>query len=122
MQAYYSTILYDITTQQSTPLPDMPYAARVYPASAATAILPLTPDNNYQATLLFCGGSNAPFNKSSDGGAGFNVTSYPADATCVRITPESDNPQYVDDDSLPEGRSMGQFVYLPDGTMWLGNG
>ena len=122
MQAYYSTILYDLNTLQATRLADMPYAARVYPASAATIMLPLTPDNNYEATLLFCGGSNAPFNKSSDGGAGFNVTAIPADATCVRITPESANPQYVDDDSLPEGRSMGQFIYFPDGSMWLGNG
>jgi hypothetical protein len=122
MQAAYKTIMYDLTTQTETPLPNMPYAARVYPASAATIMLPLTPANNYNPTLLFCGGSAAPFEKSSDGGAGFNVTAIPADDSCVRITPESKNPQYVNDDSLPEGRSMGQFIYLPDGSMWMGNG
>jgi len=114
--------MYDLTTQVETSLPDMPYAARVYPASAATIMLPLTPENNYNPTLLFCGGSSAPFEKSSDGGAGFNVTAIPADDSCVRITPESANPAYTDDDDLPEGRSMGQFIYLPDGTMWMGNG
>ncbi|ORX34898.1 glyoxal oxidase N-terminus-domain-containing protein [Kockovaella imperatae] len=122
MQAYYSTILYDMNAQQEIALPDMPYAARVYPASAAVAMLPLTPENNYTPTILFCGGSSANFTKSSDGGAGFNVTAVPADDTCVRISPDDPNPQYSDDDSLPEGRSMGNFIYMPDGKLWLGNG
>ncbi|WVN88451.1 uncharacterized protein L203_103662 [Cryptococcus depauperatus CBS 7841] len=122
MQAAYKTILYDMNAKKETPLPDMPHSVRVYPASAANALLPLTPANNYSATILFCGGSNAPFEKSFDGGARFNITSYVADDTCVRISPEDANPQYEDDDSMPEGRSMGQFVYLPDGTMWMGNG
>lgn len=122
MQAHYATIMYDMNTKTESSLPDMPYAARVYPASAATAMLPLTPENNYTPTILFCGGSNAPFDKASDGASGFNVTSYVADDSCVRITPESANPKYEDDDHLPEPRSMGQFIYLPDGTMWLGNG
>lgn len=122
LQAAYKTIMYDMTTQVETPLPDMPYAVRVYPASAATVMLPLTPANNYEPTILFCGGSAAPFNKSSDGGSGYNVTAVQADDTCVRITPDSSNPEYTDDDSLPEPRSMGQFIYLPDGTLWLGNG
>ncbi|WVQ64379.1 uncharacterized protein L199_002544 [Kwoniella botswanensis] len=122
LQAAYKTILYDMDTLTETPLPDMPYAVRVYPASAATAMLPLTPANNYTVSLLFCGGSSAPFNKSSDGGAAFNVTAVPADDTCVRISPEDANPQYVDDDSMPEGRSMGNFIWLPDGTLWMGNG
>ena len=38
--------------------PNMLDAVRVYPASGGTAMLPLTPDNNYTATILFCGGSN----------------------------------------------------------------
>lgn len=100
----------------------MPYAVRVYPASAATALLPLTPANNYSATVLFCGGSAANFNLSSDGGAQFNVTTVPADNTCVRISPEDKNPTYEDDDYMLEGRSMGQFIFMPDGKMWMGNG
>ncbi|TYJ51663.1 hypothetical protein B9479_007751 [Cryptococcus floricola] len=121
MQAYNTTILYDYKTKETTNLPTMPYAVRVYPASAATVMLPLTPANNYTATLLFCGGSNTT-QWGNDGTAGYNVTAVPADQTCVRISPEDDDPQYEDEDDMPEGRSMGQFVLLPDGTMWMGNG
>lgn len=121
MQAAYSTILYDIDTQTEIPLPDMPYAQRIYPASGASVMLPLTPANNYQPEILFCGGSDADLRNSSDVGSLFNVTAVPADKTCVRIAPEGDA-TYYDDDSLPEGRSMGNLIYLPDGKMWLGNG
>ncbi|OCF30659.1 glyoxal oxidase [Kwoniella heveanensis CBS 569] len=120
MQANRKTILYDYDTKETTDLPDMPYAARVYPASAATAMLPLIPDNDYAATLLFCGGSNPP-QWGNDGTAGYNVTAIAADNTCVRITPEG-SAKYEDDDYMLEGRSMGQFVILPDSTFWMGNG
>ncbi|WWD02398.1 hypothetical protein V865_000437 [Kwoniella europaea PYCC6329] len=120
MQANRKTILYDYNTKETTDLPDMPYAARVYPASAATAMLPLIPDNDYAATILFCGGSNTT-QWGNDGTAGYNVTAVPADNTCVRITPEG-SAKYEDDDYMFEGRSMGQFVILPDGTFWMGNG
>jgi hypothetical protein len=123
LQANYKSILYDMEAKKEISLPDMPYAARVYPASGAAAMLPLTPENNYTPEILFCGGSSAPeLQKSTDAGAGFNVTAVRADDTCVRIRPDDENPTYTDDDSLPEGRSMGSLVYLPDGTMWLGNG
>jgi hypothetical protein len=121
MQANRASILYDYNAKKTTNLPDMPHAARVYPASAATAMLPLTPDNNYTATILFCGGSNTT-EWGNDGSAGYNVTAVPADNSCVRINPDDANPTYTDDDYMFEGRSMGQFVYLPDGTMWMGNG
>lgn len=121
MQAGWNTILYDYKTQETTPLPGMLYSVRVYPGSAAVAMLPLTPENGYKATLLFCGGSNPP-QWGSDGGAGYNVTEIVADDSCVRISPEDPDPAYEDDDFLPTGRSMGQFVYLPDGTLWMGNG
>lgn len=121
MQANRASILYDYKKQTTTNLPDMPYATRVYPASAATAMLPLTPDNNYEPTILFCGGSNPP-QWGNDGTAGYNVTAVPADNTCVRIAPDAANPAYEDDDYMFEGRSMGQFVALPDGTYWMANG
>jgi hypothetical protein len=122
MQAAYKTILYDMDNKTETALPDMPYAQRVYPASAAAVMLPLTAANDYTPTILFCGGSAADLSVSSDGGANFNVTAVQADDSCVRITPDDADPVYTDDDSLPEPRSMGQLIYLPDGTLWLGNG
>lgn len=121
MQANRSTIMYDWHTDNYTYLPDMPYAVRVYPASAATAMLPLTPANNYTATILFCGGSNPP-QWGDDGSSRYNVTAIPADNTCVRISPDDETPAYEDDDFLHQGRSMGSFAYLPDGTLWMGNG
>jgi hypothetical protein len=47
--------------------------------------------------------------------------SYPADASCVKISPDVST-KWVDDDSLPEGRSMGSLIGLPDGTIFLTNG
>ena len=120
MQANRKTMMYDWRNRTTTDLPDMPFAARVYPASAATAMLPLTPDNNYTPTILFCGGSNPP--QWGDGIAGYNVSAVEADNSCVRISPEDNNPTYVTDDYMFEGRSMGEFVFLPDGTLWMGNG
>ena len=121
MQSNRRSILFDVDTQEQTELPEMPYAARVYPASAATMMLPLLPENDYAATVLFCGGSNPP-QWGTDGSAGYNVTAVPADNTCVRISPDAPNPTYEDDDYMLEGRSMGQFVLMPDGTAWMGNG
>lgn len=122
LQAAYRTILYDLETRTEIPLPDMPYAQRIYPASAAAVMLPLTPANGYSAELLFCGGSSAYLGNSTDVTAGYDVTKVPADNTCVRIRPDDANPTYTDDDNLPERRVMGQLIYLPDGKMWLGNG
>jgi hypothetical protein len=121
IQSNRRSILFDYKTKDQEELPEMPYAARVYPASAATMMLPLLPENNYTATILFCGGSNPP-QWGTDGTAGYNVTAVPADNTCVRISPDSANPTYDDDDYMLEGRSMGQFVLMPDGTAWMGNG
>ena len=121
IQSNRRSILFDYKTQDQEELPEMPYAARVYPASAATMMLPLLPENNYTATVLFCGGSNPP-QWGTDGTAGYNVTAVPADNTCVRISPDDANPTYEDDDYMLEGRSMGQFVLMPDGTAWMGNG
>ena len=54
-------MLWDHETNTETDLPDMPGGvARVYPASGAVAMLPLTPENNYNPTVLFCGGQNLP--------------------------------------------------------------
>jgi hypothetical protein len=58
IQANRATILFDFNANQETPLDDMPDAVRVYPASAGTIMLPLTPANQWTATVLFCGGSN----------------------------------------------------------------
>jgi hypothetical protein len=58
IQSNFDTVVLDYRTGQETPLDNIPDAVRTYPASAGTAMLPLTPSNNWTATILFCGGTN----------------------------------------------------------------
>lgn len=58
MQASWQTTLLNYTSHVETPLPNIIHAQRTYPASGATAMLPLTVANDYNPTLLFCGGMN----------------------------------------------------------------
>ncbi|KAF8154722.1 glyoxal oxidase N-terminus-domain-containing protein [Crassisporium funariophilum] len=127
LQANLSTILWDDGANIETPLPPMPNGvARVYPASGAVAMLPLTPANNYNPTILFCGGSNMPADAYGNYSYPFiNTWTYPASNDCQRITPEPTDgtaPAYVQDDDMLEGRTMGQFILLPDGKMLVING
>ncbi|KAI0317556.1 glyoxal oxidase N-terminus-domain-containing protein [Amylostereum chailletii] len=127
VQANYSTILWDADANTETDLPDMPgQIIRVYPASGANAMLPLTPANNYEPTILFCGGFYM-----TDGNWGNFTSPYinpweqNASKDCRRMTPEpqdGSSPDYVQDDDMPTPRTMGQFIALPDGTMLVVNG
>lgn len=108
----------DYKTNVQYNLPDVPLAVRTYPASAATAMLPLTPANNWQPTMLMCGGSNL---RSDQWVTNWNIAAYPADNSCVKISPEQDT-TWQEEDSLDTGRTMGQFIILPDGRLWMGNG
>ncbi|KAH9942381.1 DUF1929-domain-containing protein [Epithele typhae] len=119
LQSNWKTSLLDWKTQKEIPLDDMPDAVRVYPASGATAMLPLTKDNNYTATLLFCGGSDIQPDHWTP--KAWEIVDYPASTSCVRITPDLSR-SYVQDDPLPEGRSMGQFINLPNGKLLMLNG
>lgn len=100
--------------------------ARVYPASGAVAMLPLKPRDNYTQTILFCGGSDMPDYAWGDYAyPNVNTWEYPASKDCQRLTPEppdGSNPAYEADDDMLEGRTMGQFIALPDGKMLVING
>ncbi|KAI0291390.1 glyoxal oxidase [Multifurca ochricompacta] len=127
VQANFSTILWDYDANVESPLPDMPgKVIRVYPASGANAMLPLTPANNYTPTIIFCGGQDLKDDKWGDYGfPSVDTWTVPASSDCHRITPEPEDgstPAYVQDDSLPIGRTMGQFIALPDGTFLIING
>jgi len=120
-------VLWDIDTNTETLLPDMPgQIIRVYPASGANAMLPLTPANNYTPTILFCGGQYLEDSQWGNYSYPFVPTwLIPASSDCHRITPEptdGSSPDYVQDDNLPIGRTMGQFIALPDGTFLILNG
>ena len=120
-------VIWDYENNIETELPDMPKGvARVYPASGAVSMLPLTPANNYQQTILFCGGSDMPDQAWGNYSFPFiNTWDYPASRDCQRITPEPSDgspPVYVQDDDLLDSRTMGQFILLPDGKVLIVNG
>ncbi|PWN53242.1 putative Glo1-Glyoxaloxidase 1 [Violaceomyces palustris] len=130
MQANYSTILWDHLNNKEEDLPDMPgQIVRVYPASGATAMLPLTPSNQYTPTILFCGGMylDDPMwgNYSGPGG---DILGIDASKDCSSIQPEltdgttNPNAKYLHEEDLPDGRSMGQFIHLPTGQLVIVNG
>ncbi|PWN44020.1 DUF1929-domain-containing protein [Ceraceosorus guamensis] len=129
MQANYSTTLWNFTDNTETALAEMPnQVVRVYPASGATAMLPLTPDNNYTPTILFCGGATlSDYEWGNYTAPTVNILQREASKDCSSITPEDANGKqtgagYVHEEDLPQGRTMGQFIHLPDETMVIVNG
>ncbi|PPR02765.1 hypothetical protein CVT24_002239 [Panaeolus cyanescens] len=128
VQANLSTVLWNFNDNVETPLPGMPKGVvRVYPASGATAMLPLTPKNGYTPTILFCGGTDMADEMWGDFRyPNIQTWTYPASKDCQRITPEpldkSQPVAYEQDDDMPIGRSMTQFIALPNGKYLLLNG
>jgi len=123
VQANRQAILWNTDTLKETRLSNIPAAPRVYPASGGNAMLPMVPSNNYRQTILFCGGMSlgSASGWGNEGGPSVMVTQRPASTNCAQITPLEGN-DWTNVDDLPEGRSMGNFVNLPDGTLWFGNG
>ncbi|KAJ7091855.1 glyoxal oxidase [Mycena belliarum] len=116
MQANRATILLDPRSHKEYKLDDIPDAVRAYPASAGTVMLPLTPANNWTATVLFCGGADNDYWKTN-----WDIAALPASSSCVRLTPDISG-KYTRDDSLPQGRSMPNLISLPDGRVLCLNG
>ncbi|KAG5641947.1 hypothetical protein DXG03_003936 [Asterophora parasitica] len=119
LQSNWQTSLLDYRKKSETPLDDIPDAVRTYPASAGTVMLPLTPQNNWTATILFCGGSDVQPKRWLD--PKWIIPTYPASASCVKITPDVSK-SYVQDDPLPEGRTMANLIFLPNGKILCLNG
>ncbi|GAA5975977.1 hypothetical protein JCM21900_005509 [Sporobolomyces salmonicolor] len=120
MQANWQTTLVNLTTHKETRLPNITHAQRTYPSSGGTAMLPLTVANNYTATILFCGGMDPvrdDWNQTL-----WAIAETDTSNSCVSIQPEAENPEYVDEDDLPENRGMGNFIILPDERLFIVNG
>jgi len=118
IQSNWETVLLDYKQNREYPLDNITDAVRTYPASAGTVMLPLTPSNNWTATVLFCGGLNL---QSDQWVVTNNIAALDASASCVKITPDISS-SYVQDDPLPEGRTMGNLILLPDGRIFCLNG
>jgi hypothetical protein len=106
-------------------LPDIPHSFRVYPASAAHWLTPLTAENNYTHTVNFCGGVS--LTKEELVGSLLDqpildVLKLPADKSCTSLNPLDTKPVWTDFEPLPEGRIMGSTLILPDLTILVING
>lgn len=118
IQTNWAAEIFDYKNNVEYTIGDIPHAVRTYPASGGTIMLPLTPDNQYTATILFCGGSDLEPDQWTQDWA---IAAYPADSTCVNITPDV-SPNWVDDDPIFQGRSMGNMIGLPDLKILMLNG
>jgi hypothetical protein len=118
IQSNWATVLLDYRTNTEYQLDDIPDAVRVYPASAGSVMLPLMPSNNWTATIMFCGGSNIPTDRWN---ATWDIPHYAASTSCVSITPDESG-HYTELDPLPEGRTMGNLILLPNGEVLCLNG
>jgi hypothetical protein len=91
-------------------------------------MLPLTPKNGYNPTILFCGGGPSDMTDMQWGNYAnpFAATwAMRSSKDCQRITPEPLDHQpakYEQDDDMLDPRTMGQFIILPTGKMLIVNG
>ncbi len=79
-------------------------------------LLPLTPSTNYATTILMCSGQNI-----NDWALSHGLVNQVVSTDCVRMTLD-ERGMWSEDGSLPEGRTMGNFILLPDGKIFLMNG
>ncbi|BGP52027.1 hypothetical protein JCM10450v2_007998 [Rhodotorula kratochvilovae] len=120
LQAGWHTTLLDYENNLEERLPNITHAQRPYPAGAGTAMLPMLPSDNYTQTLVFAGGMTPErddWNQNI-----WHMVDTPASNSLVAITPLAQNPTWTDLDDLPEGRSMGNLILLPDKRVLLLNG
>lgn len=103
IQAERQAAIFDYKNNIEYKIGNIPHAVRVYPASAGTAMFPLTPLNNWTSTVIFCGGT---FLAADQWIVNWDIPNYPTDTSCVTITPDVDLNWY-EDDALDSGRSMG---------------
>ncbi len=120
MQANWQTTTLNYSSNVEVALPNITHAQKTYPASGATAMLPLDPASNYSVTLLFCGGMD-PERDDWDT-TKWAVAETSTSSSCVSIDPQAASPAWKDEDDLPENRGMGNFIILPDTRLFLVNG
>ncbi|GAA5908630.1 uncharacterized protein JCM6883_005608 [Sporobolomyces salmoneus] len=120
MQAGWMTTLYDYNQNTESRLPNITHAQRPYPAGAGSIMLPMLPPD-YRQTIAFAGGvtpEREDWNQNE-----WDIIDTPASSSTVGITPlDADDATWTDYDDLPEGRTMGNLIHLPDQRILLLNG
>ena len=103
-----SAELFNVTSQTTIKsLPDLPGYYRTFPNTGSSVLLPASRSNNWTSDIIICGGG------------AYQQIDSPTEASCGRIQPLSESPNW-EMDSMPEGRVMPEGTLLPDGTViWL---
>ena len=122
MQANWQTMLLNYSTNAEVRLPNITKAQKTYPASGAIAMLPLTVENKFTPTLLFCGGMDPVRDESvhfhflppkhnlkleyphSWNNKLWAIAETKTSNSCVSINPMDATPTWVDDDDLAVNR------------------
>ncbi|ORX90448.1 hypothetical protein K493DRAFT_330879 [Basidiobolus meristosporus CBS 931.73] len=104
-----SVILNTTTWEVEKELPDIPGGVRTYPLTGGSILLPLSPENQYQAEVLICGGSRRYYRAS------------PGTISCGRINLDAEEPKWEMED-MPFPRVMPDIMALPDGRLIIVNG
>ncbi|TNY21582.1 glyoxal oxidase N-terminus-domain-containing protein, partial [Rhodotorula diobovata] len=120
MQAGWQTALLDYKANVETRLANITHAQRPYPAGAGTAMLPMLPQNDYAQTIVFAGGMTPvrdDWNQNL-----WDIVDTPASRSLVAIRPLDNNAAWLDLDDLPEPRTMGNLIILPDKRLLMVNG
>jgi len=105
------SVIYDLKANNVVKaLPDLPGAIRSYPLTGTCSFLPLTYENNYNPSVLICGGQAQNDHKS------------PADNTCGRIDLGVTNPAWDMEDFGGIGRVMSDVVIQADAKVVFLNG
>ena len=113
-------IIYDWRKNQEMELPRIPNECRVtYPMTGAGLLLPLSPDDDYTAEILLCGGSSI-----DDEEPGYEISSQdPASTQCsrLRLTDQGIAAGWQVE-QMPQARHMPDVVLLPTGEVLIING
>ncbi|KAH6918323.1 copper radical oxidase [Coprinopsis sp. MPI-PUGE-AT-0042] len=118
--ANQDAMIYDWKSNSEQRLPQIPNGVRVtYPMAGTGVLLPLSPDNDYQAEVLLCGGS-----KIDDQRPGYEISSQEeASKQCSRMVLTDDGIEKGwEVEHMPQARLMADAVLLPTGDILIVNG
>eukprot|EP00850_Spirogloea_muscicola_P022643 SM000305S11801 [mRNA] locus=s305:80289:86160:+ [translate_table: standard] len=122
-----SPVLLDPVTDTWVDLPEWPFERQsvTYPFAAGSALLPLSPQNDYFAEVLICGGTTnrTPALQSSTNPKPPASGLEPALDFCGRIAPDLGPLGATwEFETMPSPRVMGDLLCLADGKLVLLNG